>query len=211
MHIFLQIVNGLGGIFPTLIVGLLVVALPLILGQFVLGPISRAAGRLKAPTRFMLSDILWLLVHFQIVLWYCVQYVGTQHLFFFLTALAALTLTILATWCGAVSFASRAGVTQARRRITFILLHLPATLFLMILAPFTVVVVYLLKTGFVSAEFRTQLEYMVSLVDISRSQLVVMLAAVPLGALGLRRMANWVLSAHPQPVVSVPMSPFPSN
>lgn len=184
--------RAIGGFWPSVFLLALAILLPTLLGRFMLGPISRAAGRLRAPTRFQLSDILWLLVHFQIALWYCVRYVGVQQLGFFSITLLTLSLAVLATWAGAVSFVSRAGVIQGKRRVTFILFHLPATLIFMISASFGIIICYLQWTGWVSVELEHQLKYLVTVIGLTTWQVVALFVAGPFIAWGLRRSALWI-------------------
>ena len=75
---FSQLVQAVGG--PgTVIIGLLLaVVLPAVLGRWVLGPVSDRAGRLQGVLRFQLSDFFWLVIQFQLVLGYCVRFVGVQ-------------------------------------------------------------------------------------------------------------------------------------
>ncbi|MDX1947976.1 MAG: hypothetical protein SFU86_21435, partial [Pirellulaceae bacterium] len=43
-------------------------AVSALLGHWLLGPVSRAAGQLNAPTRFQLTDFLWLMIELQVLL-----------------------------------------------------------------------------------------------------------------------------------------------
>lgn len=122
---------------------LVLIVAPLI-GTLILGPVNRAAGRLKAPTRFLLPDFMWLLVQLQLALGYCVTFVGVGQRYFFPLVLGFLTLASLMMWAGAVSFLSRAGVRSSLRRGVFILLLLPATLAMMIVVPLLPVVSFIL-------------------------------------------------------------------
>jgi hypothetical protein len=200
--------DGIGGFWPTVFLLALAVILPMTLGWYVLGPISKAGGRLRAPTRFMLGDILWLLVHVQLILWYCVRFIGVQQRGFFVVTLAALFMAVLATWAGAVSFVSRAGVVRPSRRVTFILVHLPVTLGLMILAPFAILILYMLATGWLSDDLQFQLEYLVALIGTDTNEILGFLLVLPVIAWGLRRLAIWILSGAIQaPVASGKAAP----
>ncbi len=145
-----------GWLYLSAIVLVLIVA-PVV-GSLVLGPVNRAAGRLKAPTRFLLPDFMWLLVQLQLALGYCVTFVGVQQLFFFVLVLGFFFLASLMMWAGAISFLSRAGVRSSLRRGIFILLLLPATLALMIATPLLPVVSFILETDALAVEriFRLQ-------------------------------------------------------
>jgi hypothetical protein len=117
-----------------------------VVAWLILGPVNRAGGRLKAPTRFHLIDFVWLLVQFQVGLGFCLQYVGAQYQRSFLMLLAFFSFAVLAMWAGAVSFLSRAGVRGSMKRGAFIVVLLPATLFLMVAIPLLPAGCYLLET-----------------------------------------------------------------
>ncbi len=102
--------------------------------RYILGPIGHATY-LDAPTRFQLSDVVWLLIELQVALAVCVQFVGLQSAGPFGIILAFLFLAVSAAWFGAMSFLSKIGVTSPRRRATFVLVVLPATVVLLILLP----------------------------------------------------------------------------
>lgn len=125
----------------------LVLVVAPVVGSLILGPVNRAAGRLQAPTRFLLPDFMWLLVQLQLALGYCVTFVGVETRYFFPLALGFFMLASLMMWAGAVSFLSRAGVRSTLRRGLFILILLPATLALMIAAPMLPVVAYVLESN----------------------------------------------------------------
>ena len=130
----------------VLSVALVVIMAPLV-GSLVLGPVNRAAGKLKAPTRFLLPDFMWLLVQLQLALGYCVTFVGIEQLTFFIIVLGFFTVASLMMWAGAVSFLSRAGVKSSLRRGIFIVILLPSTLALMIATPLLPVVSYIVETN----------------------------------------------------------------
>ena len=128
---FGAILSAVGPIVGVVVLFAIAIGVPTLIGLFVLGPINRAAGRLRAPTRFQLSDFLWLLVQVQLALAYCVEFVGVKHLWFFTLVLGFLLTAVTAMWAGGVSFMSRAGVTHPPRRAVFVLFLLPMTLALM--------------------------------------------------------------------------------
>jgi len=191
---FGRITEAFGGLGPSMLLLILVIVVPTTLGLYVLGPISQAAGRLRAPTRFMLSDILWLLVHVQLILWYCLRFIGTQQHEFFVLTLTALLLGILAIWAGAISCASRAGVIRPSRRVTFILFHLPATLILIVAVSFSILLGYLLATNWVTEELRYQLQYMVQLIRMRDWHFMTIILSMPIVVWLMRRVAFWILS-----------------
>jgi hypothetical protein len=179
-------------ILAILLVLAVITVLPLI-GRLILGPISRAAGRLKAPTQFHLSDFVWLLVTTQAGFAAVVQLVGVETPYFrvFLTYV---TFAVIAIWAGAVSFLSRAGVRDPRRRAIFILLILPGTLGAMIAIP-TVLVLCTVDGVTHAYSYSTfDIGWTLSRGEVTR---LLVLTAVLIGGgpllIGLlRRAANWV-------------------
>ena len=186
-----------GGWPGTAIILLVVAVVPMLIGRPVLGPISRSAGRLKAPTRFMLSDFLWLLIQLQLSLGYCVRYVGIEQRDFFILVLGFLALATVALWAGAVSFMSRAGVTEASRRAVFILFVLPVTLAAMMATTFAVLMWSITFFDVVQFEYRHELDYLVTIMGITPSMLVVGVVALPFVAWLLRRTSFWIITAPP--------------
>jgi hypothetical protein len=104
-----------------------------LLGHWVLRPLGQAMKRLNAPTRFVISDFLWLLVLLQFSLGFTVSYfgdkpqVGERWAVIVLLAIANVLL-----WVGAISTLSRARVRNAARRAVFVLFLLPMVVALMI-------------------------------------------------------------------------------
>lgn len=84
---------------------------------------------LRAPTRFFLSDFVWLLVMLQAS--FAVARLALDQRGSFLIILTFLVVASIAVWAGAVSVLSRAGVYQTARRAVFTLVLLPAVLLLM--------------------------------------------------------------------------------
>lgn len=117
-----------------------------VIAWLVLGPVNRAGGRLRAPTRFMLMDFVWLLVELQVSLGFCLQYIGVQYQQSFIMLTGFLTFAVVTMWAGAVSFLSRAGVRNSVKRGAFIVVLLPATLLLMVVVPIFPAACYLLET-----------------------------------------------------------------
>jgi hypothetical protein len=99
------------------------------LGNWLLGPVNRAAGRLNAPTRFVLTDIVWLMLQLQLVLGLLMMYFrDTIPLRPLLVILGAWCLMVVVLWAASVSVVSRAGITQPLRRATVILVLVPLAL-----------------------------------------------------------------------------------
>jgi hypothetical protein len=171
----------------------LVLILAPLIGSLILGPVNRAAGRLRAPTRFLLPDFMWLLVQLQLALGYCVSFVGVRQWSFFVLVLGFFTLASLMMWAGAVSFLSRAGVRSALRRGVFILLLLPATLALMIATPLLPIVSYLLHTETQEIE---QLFRLRDFLPPNAGMLLLVVGAfcIPLFGVGLHLLARWMVA-----------------
>jgi len=98
-------------------------------GRWVLGPFTEAVRVLHAPTRFFLSDFIWLLVLLQAS--FAIARLVLDQRGSFLVILIFLTVASAATWAGAVSVLSRAAVHQTLRRGIFTLVLLPGVLLLM--------------------------------------------------------------------------------
>lgn len=181
----------------------LVLVLAPVVGTLILGPVNRAAGRLRAPTRFLLPDFMWLLVQLQLALGYCVTFVGVQQRYFFPLVLGFLTLASLMMWAGAVSFLSRAGVRSNLRRGVFILLLLPATLAMMICVPVLPVVSYILHTNADEVENLFRIKgYLPPNAGIGL--LVAGAVLAPVLCVGLHRLSRWMASGVAAPNVSQP-------
>src|SRR5689334_17545332 len=111
MRQLLLFLEAFGGPWCLLITLAILGGVPSILGVVILRPISRMAGRLRAPTRFLLSDFFWLVIQLQFALGYCVRFIGIEHPDYFALIGGFLFLATVWMWAGAVSFMSRAGVT----------------------------------------------------------------------------------------------------
>jgi hypothetical protein len=170
----------------------LVLLISPVVGTLILGPVNRAAGRLQAPTRFLLPDFMWLVVQLQLALGYCVTFVGVQTQYFFPLALGFFTLASLMMWAGAVSFLSRAGVRSTLRRGLFILILMPTTLALMIGTPLLPVVAYVLEDNPQEVERLFRLEGMIPR---HAGWLLLAVAALAVPAVGilLHRLGRWMV------------------
>ena len=99
------------------------------LGNWLLGPVNSAAGRLNAPTRFVLTDIVWLMLQLQLVLGLLMMYFrDTIPMRPLLVILGAWCLMVVVLWAASVSVVSRAGITRPLRRATVILVLVPLAL-----------------------------------------------------------------------------------
>jgi hypothetical protein len=194
MNLIKDFFDAFGGIWCLFITLAILAIVPTVLGIVVLRPISRMAGRLHAPTRFMLSDFFWLVIQLQLAMGYCVRFIGVEHLDYFLLIGGFFFLATIGMWAGAVSFMSRAGVTVPSRRAVFILFLLPVTLGMMMGASFTVLVAAILKFNFARFEFQQGLEIIIAKTNMGFEQIMVGLALLPAICYGLRRTSLWILT-----------------
>jgi hypothetical protein len=119
----------IGGLFGIV----LALAATIFTGHWILRPLAKEARWLNLPTRFTLSDFVWLLVLLQIVLAAVVAVappdlenaVPTTGLLVFFGSSATLF------WVFGISALSRAGITQPLRRGVFTVFLLPAVLLLL--------------------------------------------------------------------------------
>ncbi|MFO0903331.1 MAG: hypothetical protein U0939_10045 [Pirellulales bacterium] len=191
---FGAVLSAVGPIVGVLVLFAIAIGVPTLIGLVVLGPINRAAGRLRAPTRFQLSDFLWLLVQVQLALAYCVEFVGVKHLWFFTLVLGFLLTAVTAMWAGGVSFMSRAGVTHPPRRAVFVLFLLPITLALMMTATLLLVAAVVTSTGVsFSLEYRVQIEYGIERLNLGPISAGIGMSLLPVLGYGLRRLSRWVV------------------
>ena len=169
------------------------VAVVVWLAWWMLEPINRAAGSLRAPTRFMLIDFLALMILLQFGLAICGQALnasdtGDAAARMYWALLTVVALLILVLWSASVSVVSRAGILRPLRRVLVIVILVPGTLATMMGAPALV----LALAGGIAGRFRPEPE-----VDWMQRHLPwLALAAVGLVAAVflLRRLSFWSLS-----------------
>jgi hypothetical protein len=126
MEDLVKLVAWLGGI-------VLAIAATIFTGHWILQPLAKEARWLNLPTRFTLSDFVWLLLLLQIVLAAVVAVappdlensVPLTGLLVFFGGSATLL------WVFGISALSRAGITQPLRRGVFTVFLLPAVLLLL--------------------------------------------------------------------------------
>jgi len=163
-----------------------------VVAWLILGPVNRAGGKLKAPTRFHLIDFVWLLVELQVGLGFTLQYIGVQYQRSFFLLLAFLSCAVLMMWAGAVSFLSRAGVRSGMKRGVFIVVLLPATLLLMVAIPLFPAACFLLESDPHMMELVLRLNFSIPQgagVTIG----VLGLIAMPVLGLILNRISAWIV------------------
>ena len=122
-----------------LLLGIIIVAI-VWLAWWMLEPINRAAGSLKAPTRFMLIDFVALMILLQIGLAICGQALsasdaGDAAARMYWVLLGVVALLALVLWSASVSAVSRAGILRPLRRIAVIVVLVPGTLTAMVGVP----------------------------------------------------------------------------
>lgn len=117
------------------------IVLAVILGHWTLGPINRAAGDLKAPTKFLLTDFIWLMVQLQIALAVAVPYwTDTMVGRYVLVLIGVTCFLVVVLWAGSVAVLSRAGIVAPLRRAVVILLIVPAALLIVMMLPLTLLI-----------------------------------------------------------------------
>ncbi|MCI0361007.1 MAG: hypothetical protein L0211_21210 [Planctomycetaceae bacterium] len=174
----------------ALIVFMFVAAL---FGRWMLEPVNRAAGDLNAPTRFILTDFIWLMIMLQVMLATALVQIReqvSQRGQFVILGLLALPVIIL--WAASVSVVSRAGITQPLRRAVLILVLVPGALAEIMAVPILLIGAYLAVTAdpgdWAARAWSESLPF----------RLVSLAAAVSLAALwamALRWLSFWVLAA----------------
>ncbi len=117
-----------------------------LLARWMIQPINEQGGRLQAPTQFMLTDFVWLILQLQLALGFSVSWIGIEQTRLFPAILGFLMFAVSLLWLFGVGFLSRAGVTQPLRRAMFTMVLLPATLGVMMALPALVAILGILET-----------------------------------------------------------------
>jgi len=162
------------------------------LGRWLLGPVNRAAGHLNAPTRFILTDFLWLMIQLQVMLAVVLVQIReqvSQRGQFMILGILALPVIIL--WAASVSVVSRAGITLPLRRAILILVLVPGALAEIMAVPILLIGCYLAVTA--SPGDWTGRFWSESL-EVRILSLVAGVVLVALWALTLRWLSFWVLA-----------------
>lgn len=162
-------------------------------GWLCLGPINRVAGRLRARTRFQLSDFFWLLIHAQLALTYCVRFIGREQTYF-PVMLGFLTLAVSGMWAGSLSCLSRAGVMDPLRRAIFVLFMVPLTLALMMTSAIGLIVI---GGIWVSPAFDPTMPMQFGnatvFIPYHPYSTTIAVVCVPLVGLAVRRVSSWIV------------------
>jgi hypothetical protein len=118
------------------------------IGHWMLWPVNQRAGILRLPNKFMLSDLLWLMIQLQIVLAVCVPLYSTSLLGVGRwIVLGVLALCVVALWAASVSVVSRAGITQPLRRAVVLLVLVPGALAVITTGPCVVLAAVFVLLG----------------------------------------------------------------
>lgn len=163
-----------------------------LLGHWIVGPINQAAGNLKAPTRFMLTDFIWLMLQLQIVLAATgppIMEAVEGNYAIFLVALVCVPVVIL--WAASVSVVSRAEITRPLKRAVVVLVVIPAALVVIMALP-ALTVATAAMIGYSTFGFLDEAD------RASASQAGITAGAAILAAIvayGLRRLSYWVINS----------------
>jgi hypothetical protein len=112
------------------------------LAWWMLEPINRVAGHLQLSTRFVLTDLLGLMVLLQLPLasaGRAIETGGDRDSSPYWLLVGAGVFLVMVLWAAAVSVVSRAGITRLWQRLCVIVLLVPTTLFVMVACPATIV------------------------------------------------------------------------
>ena len=172
------------------------IVMAVVLGHWTLGPINRAAGDLKAPTRFLLTDFIWLMVQLQIALAVAVPYwTDTMVGRYVLVLIGVTCFLVVVLWAGSVAVLSRAGIVAPLRRAVVILLIVPAALIIVMMLPFCLLLFALSFFGI----FWPGMHIGWSTVGASAGTGLALAAA----SFVIRRLCAWVIRA---PMATAPLS-----
>ena len=163
-------------------------------GRWMLQPINTQGGRLQAPTQFMLTDFLWLVLQLQLALGFSVTWIGIEQRRLFPVVLSFLLFAVTLLWLFGVGFLSRAGVTQPARRAMFTLLLLPASLGVMMALPALLAVIVALE---IDLSTWGELSYIIGEYQRYKPLLWIITPLVPLIAWMLRQISFWIVRDLP--------------
>jgi hypothetical protein len=131
-----NILGAMGALGGLVLLGLGIAAI-VWLAWWMLEPINRAAGSLNAPSRFMLIDVVSLMIMLQVGLAICGQSLSARdaghfaaRIYWVLIAVVALLVVVL--WSASVSVVSRAGILRPLRRVLVTVVLVPGTLVTMV-------------------------------------------------------------------------------
>jgi len=157
------------------------------LAWWMLEPINRVAGQLQLSTRFMLTDVIGLMIMLQVPLAIVGRAVesgreqGGSPYWVLVTIFVVLVLVL---WGAAVSVVSRAGITQLTRRLVVIVLLVPGTLAVIMTLPLCLAA-FSVQRPQISGDIWLQ-----ALAALGLTGLVGLM-------LGIRRLSFWALAGSP--------------
>jgi hypothetical protein len=133
------VLEALGVIFGLLGLGVLLASCAW-LAWWMLEPINRVAGELQGTTRFMLTDVIGLMILLQVGLAVAGRAlsgreVRDEAVTMYWLLLGLMAVLILVLWAASVSVVSRAGIVRPMRRIAVMVLCVPGTLATMVALP----------------------------------------------------------------------------
>jgi hypothetical protein len=165
-----------------------------LLGRWMIQPINEKGGRLRAPTQFLLTDFVWLVLQLQLALGFSVSWVGIEQQRLFAAILSFQMFAVFMLWLFGIGFLSRAGVTQPLRRAIFTVVLLPATLGVLMALPALVVLLVVLETDF--AQWG---DMAIPLREYSRYKVLLWVVTPVLPVLGwmLRQVSFWIVAESP--------------
>lgn len=174
------------------------------LGRWILHPINVKAGRLRAPTQYLLTDFVWLVLQLQLAFGFCVSWIGIEQRRLFPIVLGFLVLAVMLLWWFGIGSMSRARVMQPARRAMCTLLLLPAALGVMISLPALIVLLGVLET-----DLSTWGDLSIPLREYSRYKVLLWIVTPLLPVIGwmLRQVAFWIVrDAYAEQAVEVPIA-----
>lgn len=192
---------------PYVLLLIYFVAFSSALGRWMLQPINEKGGRLRAPTQYLLTDFVWLVLQLQLALGFCVSWIGVEQTRLFPAILGFLVFAVTLLWLFGVGFLSRAGVMQPARRAMFTLLLLPASLAVMMALPALVVMLGVLETDLTAWG-----DLAIPLREYNRYKVLLWIITPLLPVIGwmMRQISFWVVrDLHAEHPAAVPVSNIP--
>lgn len=170
------------------------------LAWWMLEPINRVAGALRATPRFVLTDVIGLMILLQVGLALIGRALSRREvgreaavLYWILLAGVAILCTVL--WAASVSVVSRAGITRPLRRIVVMVLLIPGALAVMVSLPASIVAVIVEFVYLWTHPKGTDL------LDIPVALWAIGSFALAAAAVALRQLSYWALAGSPGEII----------
>jgi len=163
------------------------------LAWWMLEPINRVAGVLRVTTRFLLTDVVGLMILLQVGLAIIGRAlsgseVSGEEYAMYWVLIATFGILIAVLWAASVSVVSRAGIQNALRRIVVMVLLVPGTLTVMVALPALIVIsIVVVAEWFVLPTHQRPREVLLVLMPLG-------CLVLALAAFGLRRLSYWALA-----------------